>query len=116
MDEGWWVVLSRPVSVESAEEIARHLKVIGQPVRVRLIETLDRAGEASVGQLAAAVGVSITDASQHLKILREGGIVARRQNGRHGVYQLVAPARVLKIYDLVAADLHTRAERPPELL
>lgn len=111
--KGWWVVLSRPVSASSADLIARRLWVIGQSVRVRLIETLDRVGEASVGELAEAVDVSITDASRHLRILREGGVVRRKQAGRHGLYQLVAPARVLSIYDQVAADLRDQADQGP---
>lgn len=82
---------------------------ISQPVRVRLIDTLERVGEASVGELAEAVGISRHDASQHLAILRRAGLVRRRRSGRHGFYQLVAPGRVFEIYEQVAADLHERA-------
>ena len=109
-------MLSRPVSASSAELLARHLKVIGQPVRVRLIETLDRAGEASVGDLAEAVGVSVYDASQHLKVLRSAGVVTRRQEGRRGLYRLVQGGKAVDVYELVAADLRRRARQPQELL
>lgn len=102
-------MLSRPVSAASAELIGRHLKVIGQPVRVRLIETLERCGEASVSELAEAVGVSVFDASQHLAILRGGGIVRRRKAGRQQLYRLVRPRRALAIYEQVAAELQEDA-------
>lgn len=110
MDEGLVVSLSRPVSVAAAELLGRHLKVLGQPVRVRLIETLERKGEASVSELAEAVGVSVYDASQHLSILRAAGVVRRRKAGRHGMYELVEPRAVLAIYEQVAVDLRVRAE------
>lgn len=102
-------MLSRPFSVASAELIGRHLKVIGQPVRVRLIETLDRGGEASVSELADAVGVSLFDASQHLAVLRGAGIVVRRKAGRQQLYKLVEPSGLLAIYEQVAAELQARA-------
>lgn len=114
-------MLSRPVSTTSAELVGRHLWAISQPVRVRLIDTLERVGEASVGELATTVGISRHDASQHLAILRRAGLVRRRRSGRHGLYQLIAPKRVFAVYEQIAADLHERVlgdacEKEDELL
>lgn len=104
-------MLSRPVSASSAELIGRHLKVIGQPVRVRLVETLDGLGEASVGELAVAIDVTVYDASQHLAILRSAGVVRRRKVGRQQLYQLVEATTVLSIYGQVERDLRAQARQ-----
>lgn len=106
-------MLSRPVSAAAAELIGNHLKVVGQPVRLRLIETLDDRGEASVNELADAVGVSSFDASQHLAVLRGAGIVSRRRHGRQNLYRLEPSTAAMQIYKLVARELReqTRASR-----
>lgn len=54
----------RPVAVTAAEAIAERLRVLAQPVRVRLIDALDRNGEMSVEALAEALGVSLHNVSQ----------------------------------------------------
>jgi len=47
-------------------------------------------GEAAVGQLAKASGLSYSAVSQHLAILREAGLVDSRRKGRHQLYRLEA--------------------------
>ena len=47
-------------------------------------------GEAAVGQLAKASGLSYSAVSQHLAILREAGLVDSRRKGRHQLYPLEA--------------------------
>ena len=51
---------------------------------------LDRvtAGEASVGTLAATVGLSYSAVSQHLSILYKAGLLSRRKDGRQRLYRL----------------------------
>ena len=46
-------------------------KVLTDPKRLMLLDTL-RGGEQSVGELAAAIGVALPNASQHLAVLRIG--------------------------------------------
>jgi DNA-binding transcriptional ArsR family regulator len=51
-------------------------------------------GEAAVGDLARAAGLSYSAVSQHLAILLEAGLVERRKAGRHQFYRLdPAPLR-----------------------
>lgn len=75
-----------------------------------MIETLDRCGEASVGELADAVDVSVFDASQHLAILRNAGLVRRRKAGRQQLYRLAGSGRALAIYEHVAAELQAQVD------
>jgi len=66
-----------PISPETAEIIAERLRVLGQPVRVRLVDTLEREVEMSVGALGEELGENLRNVSQHLAILRAAGVVRR---------------------------------------
>lgn len=98
-------MLSRPITPEDADAIGAFLGAVGQPVRVRLIDALDRAGgELTVQQLAGRIGISAQDASQHLARLRRDGIVRRRQSGRFAMYELADRGAALAAYRAVAAS------------
>lgn len=56
----------------------------GRRAMLRLV--LDR--ELPVSELAARVGVSQPAASQHLKVLRDAGLVRGRVDGRRRLYQV----------------------------
>jgi DNA-binding transcriptional ArsR family regulator len=101
--------LPRPVSREVAERIAGRLDVIGHPIRVMIVETLDRRGELSVGELAAAVEVSAHDASAHLAVLRGAGIVSRHPRGSVIGYRL-EDRSVFVVYQAVAERIRCQIE------
>lgn len=60
---------------------------IADPTRRRILELLDRQGEA-VGELAARFEVSRPAISKHLKVLSDAGLVRARRTGRNNVYEL----------------------------
>lgn len=55
--------------------------------RLAILEVLKR-GEASVGELADALGSSISAVSQHLRIMRDKEVVLTRRDGRTVYYRL----------------------------
>src|ERR1700688_2873300 len=61
------------------------LQCLGDPMRRRLFEKL-RAGSASVGVLAKGLPVSRPAVSQHLKALKQAGLVKDRPEGTRRVY------------------------------
>ncbi len=63
------------------------LDALGDGTR-RTILGMIRDGERSVGELASALPVSQPAVSQHLKVLREAGLVDARKDGRRRVYGL----------------------------
>lgn len=89
--------------------IGRYLKALDSPVRVRMLEALDRCGELTVKEIGAAAGVSGDDASQHLAVLRREGMVARRKNGRQAFYRLADEA-VMEIFERVSERLGSRSK------
>jgi DNA-binding transcriptional ArsR family regulator len=121
--------VQRPVSPEVAEQIGHYLSVIGQPVRLRLIDALERQGELPVKELAKAVGVTAPDASQHLAVLHGQRVVTRRKEGRNVRYALADPvalgevsagaqladrsAEGVQLTGTLRLGRRTRAVRPP---
>jgi ArsR family transcriptional regulator len=78
-----------PLSAETVEMVAAILKVVGDPVRIRLIEILNDRGSATVSALTACVPVSQPTVSNHLAVLHNAGIVSRRPAGMWVYYELV---------------------------
>jgi DNA-binding transcriptional ArsR family regulator len=61
--------------------------IICEPTRTQIVRALTPA-PLSVGDLAAILGRSKSATSQHLRVLRESGIVSARRRGRTVVYSL----------------------------
>jgi DNA-binding transcriptional ArsR family regulator len=65
------------------------MAALADPTRQEILEKL-RAGPRAVGQIAAGMPISRPAVSQHLKVLKESGLVAEtRQGTRH--YFAIAP-------------------------
>ena len=73
------------------EDVARHFSLLGDPTRLRVVRALHDRGESSVQEVATAAGISLANASQHLRRLREGAIVSRRRAGKSVRYQISDP-------------------------
>jgi DNA-binding transcriptional ArsR family regulator len=82
------VSLPHPVPDDLVDLIARRFRVIGEPMRIRLLDRL-RGGEASVNELAAALGASQQNVSKHLGVLTDVGILARRKDRNHVYYRIL---------------------------
>lgn len=67
--------------------------------RLRIIEAL-KAGEASVGAIAEALGCTVSTASQHLRLMRDANLVAARKDGQTVYYRLRSP-KVVECCQLV---------------
>ena len=60
---------------------------VAEPRRREILDLL-AGGERSVNELVGALGVSQPQVSKHLRVLREVGVVAAREDGRHRLYHL----------------------------
>ena len=63
------------------------LEALGDRTRRQIVDRL-RAGPSSVGELAAALPVSRPAVSQHLRVLKEAGLVTDRADGTRRIYQI----------------------------
>ena len=68
-------------------DVALVLDALGDPSRRQLLELL-RGGERTVRELTDAVPVSQSAVSQHLKVLRDAGLVAARAEGTRRLYRV----------------------------
>jgi len=85
------MALARPLADPLVELVAGRFRVLGQPVRVRLLDRLEELGEAHVQALADELAATQQNTSKHLGTLWRAGIVSRRQEGRVTVYSLADP-------------------------
>lgn len=69
------------------ENFARVAKALASANRLELLEALAQ-GERSVDGLAQASGMSVANTSNHLRIMREGGLVQSRKEGTQVIYSL----------------------------
>jgi DNA-binding transcriptional ArsR family regulator len=63
------------------------MDALGDPTRRAIFEQL-RSGARSVGEIAAELPVSRPAVSQHLRVLKEAGLVTERRNGTRRLYRL----------------------------
>ncbi|MHB8398896.1 MAG: ArsR/SmtB family transcription factor [Candidatus Limnocylindrales bacterium] len=84
-----------PIDVRVLERAARVIRVLGHPLRLRLLELLEE-GERNVTELVLAAGVGQAAVSQQLRILRSEGVVGDRRDGPRVFYRITEP-KVSKI-------------------
>lgn len=86
---------SEPLSAGQAADLARVLKALADPTRLRLVSMVaaHQNGEACVCELTDPLGLTQPTISHHLKILVDGGIFTRAQRGKWAYYAIV-PARL----------------------
>jgi DNA-binding transcriptional ArsR family regulator len=89
------------------------LKELADPVRLRVIDRLGHKGSATVSELAAELRVPMPQLSNHLRRLREAGLVRVERTGRHAVYELADPGleAMLPLLDRLTGRI---APAPPE--
>jgi DNA-binding transcriptional ArsR family regulator len=97
------VVSERVVITEGMlVRVADRLRVLGQVVRLRLVEQL-RAGEATPQELADTLGLTQQNVSKHLQVLHRSGVVARRPYGANVLYRLADDSTARFLDDVVAS-------------
>jgi DNA-binding transcriptional ArsR family regulator len=79
-------VRSDPVYVTKAQLF----RVLGHPVRIRILELLSD-GERTVGDLQAELELDSSGTSQHLGALRQLGLLAARREGTSVYYRIKDP-------------------------
>jgi DNA-binding transcriptional ArsR family regulator len=82
--------LPHPLPAALIDRIAERFRILGEPMRIRLLEAL-RDGESTVQALQEATGASQQNVSKHLGVLLRAGIVGRRKEGNFSVYSIADP-------------------------
>jgi len=85
-----------PVDAETVRETARILRCLGHPIRLAILDVLERDGERTVTEIYETLGLEQAICSQHLTLMRDKGVLERRREGVHSYYSIADP-RALKV-------------------
>jgi rhodanese-related sulfurtransferase/biotin operon repressor len=116
----------RGTKIALFDAFARVGRALGSGRRIELLDVLAN-GERTVEALAGEVGLSVANASHHLQVLRQAGLVITRREGTSIHYRLAAPevfelwrtlrtlaaSRLAEIERLAAAYLSGRDQLEP---
>ena len=98
---------------------AKVLDALGDPTRRRILEIV-RDGALPVGRIASRLPVSRPAVSQHLRVLKEAGLVRDRQEGTRRLYAVdqdgleALRAYLETFWDAALAAFKEAAEAPSE--
>lgn len=82
--------MHEPMNETECTILAELFSTMSNPTRLRMFCALQE-GRRTVSQLAEAAGISMQNASQHLRLMRDKGLVATQREGQHVFYTIVDP-------------------------
>ena len=90
--------------------LARHLKALAHPARLTIMRALMGADRCSCGEIVRTLPLAQSTVSQHLKVLREAGLIRGEIEGPRSCYWVdgVALAEVVAAVDGLAAPAPRR--------
>ncbi|MGD0455520.1 MAG: metalloregulator ArsR/SmtB family transcription factor [Solirubrobacteraceae bacterium] len=103
-----------PLPEPLVELIAERFRVLGEPMRIRLLDAL-RAGPATVQDLQRATGASQQNVSKHLSVLLRDGLVSRSKQGNFSRYE-IADEAVFDLCEQVCGGLRRQLDELDALL
>ena len=106
--------IPRPLPEPLVDLIAQRFRVLGEPMRIKLLDRL-RDGEATVGELQAALDASQQNVSKHLGVLLQAGMVSRTKRGTSSVFA-IADESVFELCEHVCGGLRRQLSELDALL
>ncbi len=106
--------IPHPLPEELTELIAQRFRVLGEPMRIKLLDRL-RDGEATVGELHEALGASQQNVSKHLGVLLAAGMVSREKAGTSARYA-IADESVFELCEHVCGGLRRQVSELDSML
>jgi DNA-binding transcriptional ArsR family regulator len=79
---------------ELVQDTARMLRCLGHPMRLRILDFLEHHDECTVTEIYEGLDMEQAVCSQHLNLMRDKGILARRKEGVNVFYRLGDPRTV----------------------
>jgi DNA-binding transcriptional ArsR family regulator len=86
--------------VELSAATRDFLKALASPTRQRIMMLFARGAELSVNEVAEQAGIGQSTASQQLDLLRRGGIVTSRREGKTVLYRADKQGSAAALADL----------------
>ena len=92
-----------PLSDGELEQIALHFRLLGEPMRLKILQAVCT-GPRTVNDILTAVGATQANVSKHLSLLAAAGILTRKKDGQY-VYYGLKDELTLKMCELVRSQL-----------
>ena len=96
--------MARALRPAELEQIAGRFKVLGEPMRLKILQAVCKQPR-TVNDIVAATGSTQANVSKHLALLAAGGILERKKDGQC-VYYGVKDKLVLQLCELVRNQLN----------
>ena len=74
------------MNLETNESLAASCKALSHPARIAILQTLARRGTCMCGEIVEVMPLSQATVSQHLKVLKQAGLVLGRIDGPRSCY------------------------------
>jgi DNA-binding transcriptional ArsR family regulator len=107
-------LVSHPLPEDLVELIAQRFRVLGEPMRIKLLDAL-REDPATVGELQRATGASQQNVSKHLGVLLGAGLVGRAKDGNLARYS-IADESVFELCEHVCGGLRRQLDELEAIL
>ena len=108
------VAIPHPLPEALVERIAQRFRVIGEPMRIRLLDAL-RDGPLTINELTEALGATQQNVSKHIGVLAQAEIVGREKDGNR-VRCFIADESVFELCELVCGGLRRQVAELDQLL
>jgi DNA-binding transcriptional ArsR family regulator len=93
----------RPLTTEELERIAARFKVLGEAMRLRILQAVCKQAR-TVNDIVIETGSTQANVSKHLSLLAASGILARRREGQR-VYYGVKDRLAVRLCELVRSQV-----------
>ena len=92
-------LMNKDVDLEIFKIHAGFCSAFSHERRLQILWTLEH-NECSVGELAKKIGISPTNVSQHLRVMKERGALIERKEGKQVFYR-IANSKIIEGYKLI---------------
>lgn len=100
------------LDMEKLENVSELLKIIAHPIRLRILFSLGyEEKEKCVCELLAEMGVSQSNLSQHLSLLKLAGLVKDRRQGNMVFYSLTSNELIRSLLDVLKFEIASGDEK-----
>ncbi|MBS4010260.1 MAG: winged helix-turn-helix transcriptional regulator [Roseovarius sp.] len=93
------------------ESVARYFSVLGEPTRLRILHALCRE-EKCVTDILRVTGLAQANASRHLGLMYQAGLLSRRREGNQIFYKVAQPSQI-ELCRALSVQMALRAKGEP---
>ena len=93
--------MKKKLNLSRLEEAASKLRALAHPMRVAIIELLDKHKELNVTEIYEYLGLEQAATSHHLNLLKNRGVLKSKRKGKNTYYS-IKPNSILQIIDCVS--------------